>query len=538
MRRLSNPVRRCATIAPPAARPGFEEQLGTRWAVWAGGLALALGGIFLIKYSIEQGYFGPLARVIMGGALRASTHRGGRMVPAARASAGPRRHPVGVHSRRTDRCRHVDGVCDGLRRLCALRPDRRLPRLSSCSASSPSSPCSRRRCTARPWRRSDSSARWSIRALFATGQPPSFELTVYLAFVVLAAYALARLRLWRWLAIAAAVGAIAWGFAFLPWGSRTAAAAMTHVIVQTLLAAVFLVADPHRGTPDAAARLDRFASLVLAGFAALAALTTDLIVDGGGRALFAGILVAASPRSRARLRAGGGRHRAGRGARGRDARLLAGDPPGAERNACRAAEPGQHAAAGCCLALHHASRSSAALAILATTLRRLQRGRDLPISLAGAYAIGRDGWPARHSGRRLLAHRQFREEPAVRGRRGGICPHLRFRGRHLPQGGRPNLVRHPHRPRRHRLVGHRRAGARPHLCPRQRHAHRRLRARRRSAPPGWHSTYASRCCATSSAPSASSFWAASSGTRLLPRKASSARRRSSTGCCGATACRR
>ena len=37
-----------------------------RWAAWLGGLALALGGIFLVKYSIDQGYFGPVARVTAG----------------------------------------------------------------------------------------------------------------------------------------------------------------------------------------------------------------------------------------------------------------------------------------------------------------------------------------------------------------------------------------------------------------------------------------------------------------------------------------
>ena len=28
---------------------GHEERLGTRWAVWIGGLALGLGGIFLVR---------------------------------------------------------------------------------------------------------------------------------------------------------------------------------------------------------------------------------------------------------------------------------------------------------------------------------------------------------------------------------------------------------------------------------------------------------------------------------------------------------
>ena len=32
----------------------FEERLGTQWTVWVGGIALALGGFFLVRYSIER----------------------------------------------------------------------------------------------------------------------------------------------------------------------------------------------------------------------------------------------------------------------------------------------------------------------------------------------------------------------------------------------------------------------------------------------------------------------------------------------------
>src|SRR4051812_39529542 len=52
--------------APPSAKLGFEETLGTRWTVWVGGVALALGGVFLVRYSIEQGLLGPGARVAAG----------------------------------------------------------------------------------------------------------------------------------------------------------------------------------------------------------------------------------------------------------------------------------------------------------------------------------------------------------------------------------------------------------------------------------------------------------------------------------------
>lgn len=51
--------------APPGPRR-LEETLGTRWAVWVGGLALAFGGLFLVRYGIENGYLGPVTRVVLG----------------------------------------------------------------------------------------------------------------------------------------------------------------------------------------------------------------------------------------------------------------------------------------------------------------------------------------------------------------------------------------------------------------------------------------------------------------------------------------
>src|SRR5947209_10260144 len=51
---------RQATVTPPIAPPpqpapspptiSFEERLGTQWTVWAGGIALAFGGFFLVRY--------------------------------------------------------------------------------------------------------------------------------------------------------------------------------------------------------------------------------------------------------------------------------------------------------------------------------------------------------------------------------------------------------------------------------------------------------------------------------------------------------
>src|ERR1700730_9442677 len=53
----------------PSAPPGFEERVGTRWVVWLGGLTLALGGFFMVRYSIDAGLLGPGVRTLLGGAF-------------------------------------------------------------------------------------------------------------------------------------------------------------------------------------------------------------------------------------------------------------------------------------------------------------------------------------------------------------------------------------------------------------------------------------------------------------------------------------
>lgn len=69
--------------AEPAVQPrapDIETALGTRWAVWVGGLALALGGIFLVRYSIEAGIFGPGVRLAMAGMLGLVLAIGGEFI--------------------------------------------------------------------------------------------------------------------------------------------------------------------------------------------------------------------------------------------------------------------------------------------------------------------------------------------------------------------------------------------------------------------------------------------------------------------------
>ena len=64
----------------PAEKPDIETALGTRWAVWVGGLALALGGIFLVRYTIEAGIFGPSVRLTAAGLLGLLLVAGGEFI--------------------------------------------------------------------------------------------------------------------------------------------------------------------------------------------------------------------------------------------------------------------------------------------------------------------------------------------------------------------------------------------------------------------------------------------------------------------------
>ncbi|MEM6474813.1 MAG: DUF2339 domain-containing protein [Pseudomonadota bacterium] len=56
-------------LRPPedmGPRFDFEDIFGKRLSIWAGGIVLAIAGIFLVQYSIEQGLITPTIRVVLG----------------------------------------------------------------------------------------------------------------------------------------------------------------------------------------------------------------------------------------------------------------------------------------------------------------------------------------------------------------------------------------------------------------------------------------------------------------------------------------
>lgn len=57
------------TPTPANRVQDIEQLLTSNWLVWGGSVALAIGGVFLVKFSIEQGLLGPKIRVGLGLAL-------------------------------------------------------------------------------------------------------------------------------------------------------------------------------------------------------------------------------------------------------------------------------------------------------------------------------------------------------------------------------------------------------------------------------------------------------------------------------------
>ena len=226
--------------APPPADPGFEERIGTRWVVWIGGLTLALGGFFLVRYSIEAGLLGPGVRTILGGlfalALLAS----------------------GEWTRRTENTSHIEvlpiasipailtagGTAVAFATVYAayalydfLAPATAFVLLGLVALGT----------LAAALLHGPALAGLGIAAAFATPvlvsseKPDFWTLYLYLAIVTAAAFGLARIRLWRWLAVTTIVFALLWTVPCLQCGPSMVAPHLFHVIAGFALAALLVV---------------------------------------------------------------------------------------------------------------------------------------------------------------------------------------------------------------------------------------------------------------------------------------------------------
>ncbi len=65
---------------------GLEEKIAANWLVWVGGVAVALAGVFLVRYAAEQGWLSPALRCAAGVLLGLASWWPARSSGAARWS--------------------------------------------------------------------------------------------------------------------------------------------------------------------------------------------------------------------------------------------------------------------------------------------------------------------------------------------------------------------------------------------------------------------------------------------------------------------
>ncbi|RXH36808.1 membrane protein [Bradyrhizobium nanningense] len=226
--------------APDIREPGFEEQLGTRWVVWIGGLALALGGFFMVRYSIEAGLLGPGVRVFLGGLFAAALLAAGEWtrrkesisniaalpianIPAILTAAGTAVAFATIYAAYALYGFLVPATAFVLLGIVAMGT------LAAALLHGPAL------------------AGLGVVGAFVTpvlvssGKPDYWALYIYLAVVTAASFGLARIRLWRWLAVTTIAFAVLWLFPGLDTEQVQVAPHAFHVVAGFALAALLVV---------------------------------------------------------------------------------------------------------------------------------------------------------------------------------------------------------------------------------------------------------------------------------------------------------
>ena len=278
-----------AAAHPAPPRKDFEEALGSRWAVWVGGVALALGGIFLVRYSIEQNLLTPQARIALGILFALALIGAGEWMRRRESRFGP----PGIPSAHVPSVLAAAGTCTAFASAYAayalyglIGPGTTFALLGLIAVLA---------MVAATLHGPMLAALGLLGAmggplLVSSESPQPWALVVYLAFVVLPAYGVARLRLWRWLALAAALGVLLWTAPIFVIDEANTLPSMVHLVLQAGFAAFFLALDPYRHASDAQARLDRAASMVLLAFALAGIVVTGAVATGDGRPVFVAAL--------------------------------------------------------------------------------------------------------------------------------------------------------------------------------------------------------------------------------------------------------
>jgi uncharacterized membrane protein len=261
--------------APAVRKIGIEERLGAHWAVIVGGIALAFGALLLVKYSIEQGFFGPGLRVV-----------GGLLLAVALIAAGEYLRRKERPGEESAQAAPIPSVLTGAGTVAAfgalyaahalygfIGPGAAFALMGAVGVAT---------MLAAALHGPALAGLGLIGALIApllvsSQSPNPWPAVPYVAIVCASAYGLARIRRWLWLAIAAAIGAAIWQFLFVPRlngvnGIDFELASLTHLVVESALVIIVFAFAPHFGVPPGEQRTDSVASEVMAACAAVAGL--------------------------------------------------------------------------------------------------------------------------------------------------------------------------------------------------------------------------------------------------------------------------
>ncbi len=258
--------------APAAPSPGFEERFGASWVVWIGGIALALGGIFLVQFSIEAGLIGPGVRIMLGALLAAALIAAGEWtrrhdVRAGFAGAANAHIPSILTAAGTTVAYAVIYAAYALYGFigpAAAFVLLGIVALATLGAALLHGPAL--------------AALGQVGAfvaplLVATDLPNYWALAIYLAVVTGASFVLARVRLWRWLAITAVVFGTLWMF---PGIADTRVDSLGphvfHAVVGFILVAALLVSGLFHGPDAEEGRIDGVSSGALGAYLFAAAM--------------------------------------------------------------------------------------------------------------------------------------------------------------------------------------------------------------------------------------------------------------------------
>ena len=250
----------------------LEERLGTQWAVWIGGLALALGGIFLVRYSIEQGLLGPRVRVALGGMLAAALIAIAEWLRRKERVAGM----PGLPSANIPSILTAAGTVVAYGDIYAayalygfLGPGSAFIMLGLVALATLAAALLHGQTLAGL----GLVGAYLTPLLVASEHPDYWSLYIYLAVVTAAAFALARVRMWRWLAIAAVVFSAAWTLPGVWIVSVDALGEhLFHVVAGFALAAALIVAGLFLGPDAEVGRIDGVSSAALGTYLVAATL--------------------------------------------------------------------------------------------------------------------------------------------------------------------------------------------------------------------------------------------------------------------------